>query len=173
VGLKLYSLTTTLLKCNITLAQLNAIPSSLRGDCSSFKNLIQCNRIKSMVITGETLTLAMALLFSGSEFLVTRQLYQLCMSVQLFSCKCFYCIEPFWTIFTSFRLLRIILNRLKTFLNTLDHYGTYWSKMFQNIPMYSKMFGNVPKCFKMFQNVPKCSKMLQNILYGSKCSQMV
>jgi hypothetical protein len=50
----LTSTTTTLLpRCNIKPAQLKAIPSSLRGDCSSFEVLIQCNRIESRVITGE------------------------------------------------------------------------------------------------------------------------
>jgi hypothetical protein len=41
--LKLSPLTTRLPRCNINPAQLKAITSSLRGDCSSFEVLIQCN----------------------------------------------------------------------------------------------------------------------------------
>ena len=74
LGLKLSPLTTRLPRCNINPAQLKAIPSSLRGDCSSFEVLIQCNRIESRVITGEALPLPLQL---GPDilwfkFLVTR-----------------------------------------------------------------------------------------------------
>jgi hypothetical protein len=72
----------TLPRCNIKPAQLKAIPSSLRGDCSSFEVLIQCNRIESRVITGEALPLPSLLgpailwlkIFSNQA---TEQLYQL------------------------------------------------------------------------------------------------
>jgi hypothetical protein len=47
--------------CIIKPAQLKAIPSSLRGNCSSFEFLIQCNRIKCRVITGEALPLPLHL----------------------------------------------------------------------------------------------------------------
>jgi hypothetical protein len=80
LGLKLSPLTTRLPRCNINPAQFKAIPSSLRGDCSSFEVLIQCNRIESRVITGEALPLPLQL---GPDivwfkFQATEQLYQLC-----------------------------------------------------------------------------------------------
>jgi hypothetical protein len=63
--------------------QLKAIPSSLRGESSSFEVLIQCNRIESRVITGESLPLPMQLgpailWFKILSNYATEQLYQLC-----------------------------------------------------------------------------------------------
>jgi hypothetical protein len=52
---------TRLPRCNIKPAQLKSIPSMLRGDCGSFEVLIQCNRIKSSVISGEALPLLLQL----------------------------------------------------------------------------------------------------------------
>jgi hypothetical protein len=61
LGIEAVPLTTQLPKCNIKPAQLKAIPSGLRGDCSSFDVLIRCNRIESRVITGEALPLPLQL----------------------------------------------------------------------------------------------------------------
>jgi hypothetical protein len=61
LGVEAVPLTTPLPRCNIKPAQLKAIPSSLRGDCSSFEVLIQCNSIESRVITGEALPLPLQL----------------------------------------------------------------------------------------------------------------
>jgi hypothetical protein len=61
LGVEAVTLTTRLPRCNIKPAQLKAIPSSLRGDCSSFEVLMQCNRIESRVITGEALPLPLQL----------------------------------------------------------------------------------------------------------------
>jgi hypothetical protein len=55
LGVEAVPLTTPLPRCNMKLAQLKTIPSSLREDCSSFEVLVQYNRIESRVITGEAL----------------------------------------------------------------------------------------------------------------------
>jgi hypothetical protein len=61
LGVEAVPLTTPLPRCNIKPAQHKAIPSSLRGNCSSFEVLIQCNRIESRVITGEAFPLSLQL----------------------------------------------------------------------------------------------------------------
>jgi hypothetical protein len=83
LGLKLSPLTTRLPRCIIKPAQLETIPSSLIGDCSSFEVLIQFNWIESRVITGIALPLPLQLgpailWFKILSNKATEQLYQLC-----------------------------------------------------------------------------------------------
>jgi hypothetical protein len=82
LGVEAVPLITPLPRCIIKPAQLKAIPSSLRGDCSSLEVLVQCNRIESRVITGDALPLPLQLSPAILWFQIisnqaTEQLYQL------------------------------------------------------------------------------------------------